>query len=79
MLLREHLYWLVLLPKFDAENSNIGNKQCEGDREMNRKHLSNVLEMFWQQKKQTRNIKLLHNFLNTILLTSIESERAEHD
>ena len=51
---------------------------CDGDREMNGKHLKWAGNI-WGNREMTKNIKLLFNSPRTILPNFVEWERAEHD
>ena len=68
--------WVYLT--LEAAISHIKIKQCEGDREINGKHLSKESEIFEASSEKTRNVDLLLNSLNAIISISIESERADH-
>ena len=57
-------------PKLKAKISQIEIEKCDGDREMNRKHFSNELEIFEATGEETKNIKLLFNSPKAILQLS---------
>ena len=65
----------------EAAIGHIEHKQCEGDRVLNRKHLSKELEIFEAAGEKTKNIKLLFNSLKTTPTPKfyVTIERAEHD
>ena len=65
--------------KLEAAISHIENKQCKGNGEIIRKHLSKELDIFEATGESTKNVKMLFNSLDIIPRTSIELERTKHD